>query len=245
MKPVISVQNMRESDADTIARLIPGKVLMYRAALGVFRLVDWKGNIAILTGSGNNGGDGYALAWILARHGIPCTLWRVSDKFSEDGRYFYELAVSAGVPERRFCAQDSLADADIVVDCMLGTGFSGEVRGLFADAIRAANCSDAYKVSVDINSGMNGDTGIASLAVKSDLTVAIAFLKTGLLIGDSAAYIGSFAIADIGIELLREEHVLCLQSELPYEGALEQGCRIFTADAYPREVIVRDALPTV
>ena len=84
MRPIVSVATMRESDAYTIANLVPSKELMYRAAMGVYQAVAWKGRVGILTGSGNNGGDGYALACILADRGIPCQVLRVSEKFSED-----------------------------------------------------------------------------------------------------------------------------------------------------------------
>ncbi len=68
MQAVITVATMRESDAYTIAKFVPSKTLMYRAAMGVYQAAQWKGPVGILTGGGNNGGDGYALAGILADH---------------------------------------------------------------------------------------------------------------------------------------------------------------------------------
>ena len=65
MIPCISVENMRLSDAYTIENLVPSLELMYRAAYGVYKAVNWSGKTAIVVGSGNNGGDGFALAWIL------------------------------------------------------------------------------------------------------------------------------------------------------------------------------------
>ena len=80
MKDVITVATMRESDAHTIALYVPSRELMYRAAMGVYQAVNWQGKkVAIFTGSGNNGGDGYALAGILADHSVPCCLWSGSD----------------------------------------------------------------------------------------------------------------------------------------------------------------------
>ena len=90
----------------------------------------------------------------------------------------------------------------MILDCILGTGFRGEVRGRAGDAIRAINCSGAYVISVDINSGMNGDTGEASLAVRSDLTVSIGYYKQGLLRGRAGEYVGSLHNVDIGIVLV-------------------------------------------
>ena len=90
------------------------------------------------------------------------------------------------------------------MDCLLGTGFSGSVRDHYRLAIDAINQSDAFVVSVDINSGMNGDTGEAELAVQSDLTVTIGFVKTGLISPHAGAYMKRLICADIGIVLVRE-----------------------------------------
>ncbi|MCQ2442061.1 MAG: NAD(P)H-hydrate epimerase [Oscillospiraceae bacterium] len=199
----ISVQRMRDSDAYTIAHLIPSKELMYRAAMGVFESVDWQGKTpVILCGSGNNGGDGYALAGILADHGIPSKILRVSERFSEDGAYYYNIALSKGVKSEYFAENSNLSDANIIVDCILGTGFYGFPREIIAAAIQKINESKAYVVSVDINSGMNGDTGEAELAVRSDLTVSIGYYKTGHFIGKAPELIGELVNIDIGIVLI-------------------------------------------
>ena len=229
MRNVITVQNMRESDAHTIAEYVPSKELMYRAAMGVFKAVDWtRGPIGILVGAGNNGGDGYALACILADRGIPCRVFRVSEKFSEDGRYYHDLALERGVEIGLFSEADDLGAFGILVDCMLGTGFQGLVRGLYRAAIQAVNTAHAYVVSVDINSGMNGDTGKAELAVKSDLTVTVGYLKTGFYLGDAVRYMDKLAVADIGIRLVREEYFLAAEEEVvfPNTGLDLRGDRV-------------------
>lgn len=202
-KTAISVDAMRRSDAYTIRNLVPSKELMYRAAYGVFRSYDgWRGSrIAILAGGGNNGGDGYALAGILKNNGFDSVIYKVSDKMSEDGRYYCDVALDLGVPVVDFDDKTDLSDYDVIADCILGTGFRGEVRGKAADAIRAVNESGAYVISVDINSGMNGDTGEAVLAVRSDLTVSIGYYKQGLFRGDCEEYIGNLVNVDIGIIL--------------------------------------------
>lgn len=123
MKDVITVATMRESDAHTIALYVPSRELMYRAAMGVYQAVNWQGKkVAILTGSGNNGGDGYALAGILADHSVPCCLYQVSGRYSEDGKYYYDQAVEKGVERKQFSEGEDLSRYDILVDCLLGTG---------------------------------------------------------------------------------------------------------------------------
>ena len=103
-----------------------------------------------------------------------------------------------------FNGETSLSGYDILVDCILGTGFCGEVCGLARTAIariNAAKEAGAFIVAVDINSGMNGDTGEAELAVCSDLTVSIGYYKTGLLTPAAAGYIGRLTNVGIGIVL--------------------------------------------
>lgn len=199
-KEAISVQEMRDRDAYTIAHFTPGLELMYRAAQGVFAALDWTGKtVAILVGSGNNGGDGYALAEILTAHGISAVVYQTSEKRSADGAYYAQKALEIGVSISLYFKEVDLSCYDILVDCILGTGFQGQPRGLAADAIRAMNETQAFVVSVDINSGMNGDTGEAVLAVRSDLTVSIGYYKTGLFLGRAPELIGALVNVDIGI----------------------------------------------
>ncbi len=203
---IISVEMMRKSDAYTIANFVPSKELMYRAANGVYESYkEWTGKrIAIVVGGGNNGGDGYALAGILAKNGISSTVISVSEKMSEDGKYYCDIAKELSVEMISFTEETDLKAYDVIVDCILGTGFTGEVRGTAKDAIEAINESGAYVISVDINSGMNGDTGEASLAIRSDLTVSIGYLKTGLVTEAAKKYIGKLVNVDIGIVLAEE-----------------------------------------
>ena len=195
---------MRRSDAYTIENFVPSKELMFRAALGVFNSYNnWKNkSIAILVGGGNNGGDGYALAGILKNNNIDSVIYMVSEKMSEDGKYYYDIAKQVNVIIKDFDSKTDLSGYDIIVDCILGTGFSGEVRGNAKEAIEAINKSNAFVISVDINSGMNGDTGEATLAVRSDLTVSIGYYKQGLFTEAAKGYIKEMTNVDIGIVLV-------------------------------------------
>ena len=203
-KIIVSVEQMRRSDAYTIENFIPSKELMYRAANGVFEsFMSWENKkIAIVVGGGNNGGDGYALAGILKKNNIDSTIIKVSERMSEDGKYYSDIAAGLGVKAEMFTESTDLSSYEVIVDCILGTGFTGEVRGLAKDAIEAINKSNAYVISVDINSGMNGDTGEASLAVKSDLTVSIGYYKQGLFTEAAKEFIKEITNVDIGIVLI-------------------------------------------
>ncbi|MCH5297565.1 MAG: NAD(P)H-hydrate epimerase [Ruminococcus sp.] len=206
LQEVVSVENMRKSDAKTIADHTTSAELMHRAAQGIFNAVKFTGKVAIVCGKGNNGGDGYALACILCKNGITPTIVRASDGFSKDGLYYYQSAKSLGALEESLDIIGNFSGYDIVVDCLLGTGFSGEVTGSIKDAIEQINASTAYIISADINSGINGDTGVADIAVNSDLTVSIGAYKTGLFLNDAPYYIDAMVNADIGIDLVSEEY---------------------------------------
>ena len=204
-KEAVTVMQMRNSDRYTIENFTSGRELMHRAAMGIYNSADWNGKkIAIVCGSGNNGGDGYALAEILADNDIFSTVFRLSERFSEDGRFYFESAKEKGVKDIAFTHENKLSEFDVVVDCILGTGFRGKPEGIVATAITAINDSGAYVISADINSGLDGDTGEAHLAVKSDLTVSIGYYKKGMFKGKAPELIGELVNVDIGIALVSE-----------------------------------------
>lgn len=203
----ISVENMRESDRMTIEKYVSGRALMYRAAMGVFRAVNWHGEIVIAVGGGNNGGDGYALACILKRNDYTCRIVMLSEKLTDDSGFYAQRAELLGVPCETYASR-AFADADIIVDCLLGTGFQGTLREPWLSAVQEINSSKAEVVSVDINSGMNGDTGEAETAVQSDITVTIGYVKRGLVSPNAARYMKRLVVADIGIVLAKEEEKL-------------------------------------
>ena len=205
---VVSVENMRQSDAHTIESGITSAELMHRAAEGIFKAARFAGKVAVVCGSGNNGGDGYALACILCENGFTPTIFRTSGKFSKDGLFYYKTALSLGAAEENLNVPNPFTGFDIVVDCILGTGFKGEVSEDIARVIDAIKACPAFVISADINSGINGDTGAAKVAVNSDLTVSIGYLKTGMFLNDAPFYIDKLRNADIGISLLHEEYKL-------------------------------------
>ena len=94
---------------------------------------------------------------------------------------------------------------DTIVDCLLGTGFQGSLRDNYRAAIDTINQSPAFVVSVDINSGMNGDTGLGTEIVSSGLTVTIGYVKQGLVTPTAGTHMKKLVCADIGIRLVREE----------------------------------------
>lgn len=250
MVDVISVKNMRESDAFTINTSVSGKELMLRAASGVYKSVKWSGNTAVVCGSGNNGGDGYALAEILFDNGYSPVILKISDKMSEDGAYYYNRCRDKGVKEAYCDEYTDFSAYDIIADCILGTGFSGALRDNMVKCIENINRSGAYVVSVDINSGLSGANGTARpIAVKSDLTVSIGYYKTGMFLNDAGLYIGSLKNIDIGIKLLKKQYYLIDKDELSpftgYSSVVLPSEKFKLEYAVDEEEFIRNPLKTV
>ena len=207
-KRVLSVKEMRDADAYTIKNFVDSKELMYRAGEAIFYVGDWNigDRVLIAAGSGNNAGDGYVVADLLNIEGIEVEILLIKDKFSEDGKYYFNRCLQKDI---KYTVLDEDADYntlrgqfdsyDYVLDCIYGTGFTGEVREPVYSLIKALNDSKASIVSADINSGMNGDTGESNICVNSDLTVSIGFLKKGLVSEEGKKHIGKLVNMDIGI----------------------------------------------
>ena len=208
MTRAVSVETMRISDKYTIDNLVPSKELMYRAGKGLFEAFDgWKSPVLIACGKGNNAGDGYVVAGLLLDRGIDVSLALVADKFSEDGRYYYDKVKDRVTETFIYEEGQDLSGYAVIVDCILGTGFSGEVRGAsksMIEAINAAGAAGTYVISCDINSGLNGDTGEGVTYVKSDLTVSIGEFKLGHFRGLAEEAMKAKVNVDIGIEIIGE-----------------------------------------
>ena len=214
MTGIMSVEDMRNSDAATIAGGVSGRELMARAGKAIFDSVTWKAPVAIVCGVGNNAGDGYVLAGLLYDAGIDCKLILLEERFSEDGKYYFDECAKKKIS---VCSIDeivTLSGYGTVVDCIFGTGFRGEVKGKALEAINKINESGAYVVSVDINSGLNGDCGIAAKAeaqaktytcVYSDLTISIGTFKPGHFLNLAKDVMKRKINVDIGIKPLKED----------------------------------------
>lgn len=204
----VSTIVMRESDAWTIANLVPSKELMRRAGQGIFDSVieffgGWNSPVAIVCGKGNNAGDGFVVASLLADAGVKCEIFLLyPDSFSEDGRYYFDECISKNVTYKTYDENTILDGYSFIVDCIFGTGIKGNASGLPASAIEVINkagSNGSKIISADINSGLNGDTGLGSPSVISDLTVSIGTYKYGHFTGDAGKVMKNKTNVDIGI----------------------------------------------
>ncbi len=206
MPVCVSTEVMRASDKWTIENLVPSRELMARAGKAIFDSCEWNAPVGIICGKGNNAGDGFVVAGLLADQGIDCEIVLLyEDSFSDDGRYFYDICARKGV---RTVRTGDYGKYNTILDCIFGTGFKGEVREPARSAIEQINASSAYVVSADINSGLNGDTGLGDLYVISDLTVSIGTYKYGHFLGEAEKAMKARVNCDIGIKIIGETREL-------------------------------------
>ena len=208
MKPLLSPSEMAAADAAAVSDGTPVEVLMDRAGRAVAREVlrvagrRYGLRVALVCGTSNNGGDGFAAARVLQHEGASTRCLVVGDLDRIAGAAATHLARlrAAGGDVRRL--DDSLGDADVVVDALFGTGFRGTAEGDAATAIRAMNDAPPPVVAADIPSGVAGESGRAEgPAVHARSTVAIAAAKIGSAVGDGATLAGEVRVADIGITI--------------------------------------------
>lgn len=207
MKKIVTCSRMKELDGAAInEKGIPSCVLMERAALRLveelqkgFPLEKQKEHVLVVCGSGNNGGDGIAAARLLHLQGIHAAYYLAmdADHMTEETKRQYRIAENYQVPRVH---NPEWNEYTTIVDAIFGVGLSRTVEGRVKEIIRCMNQADAWKVAVDIPSGVDGDTGRElGIAFRADLTVTFAYRKQGLCYYPGRMYAGRVVTADIGI----------------------------------------------
>ena len=181
-----SAAQSRALDQLAIAQGTPGLLLMKRAAFFAFECLEkqWPKarKIGIVTGSGNNGGDGFALAQILAMAGfeVDILMTTAPERLKGDALTCYQEVLALGCQPQAFAAAH-LAKADLLVDAILGTGLNQVVTGFYADIIEQMNASQIPILALDVPSGLQADSGaILGIAIQAQLTCCFISRKLGL-----------------------------------------------------------------
>lgn len=204
MKYVLNAKQMKEADGRMIQKMeIPSLVLMERAALKCVDILEQEvtgfQSVLVVCGSGNNGGDGLAIARILYEKGVSVEAAFVGkmESRSQETRQQMTILQNIGVP----VVQELLEkEYDVIIDAVFGIGLSRMIEGRYRDVIERMNRYSGYKVSVDIASGVSADTGeILGCAFRADLTVTFAYAKAGQLFYPGAEYTGKLSVQPIGI----------------------------------------------
>jgi NAD(P)H-hydrate epimerase len=204
MEYILTAAQMKESDGTAINEYgIGSLVLMERAAYETARVIIGKYGtdiiVGIMAGTGNNGGDGIAVARLLNEQGVRTEINLIGDthKFTEETKTQLEIARKLNIPIY-YGVENTVYD--VIVDAIFGIGITRPVEGAYAEAIESINASNARVVAVDIPSGVNADDGrIMGCAVRADVTVTFQYRKLGIVLYPGAANAGEVYCVPIGI----------------------------------------------
>jgi NAD(P)H-hydrate epimerase len=196
---------------------MPTIILMENASANAARIIlhefsDLKNpTAAIFCGPGNNGGDGFAIARHLHNTGwsVQILLAVAPEKLKGDALINYTIATKMGLPiTGPETADDLLAQANVIVDALLGTGSSGEPRPPFDTLIQKINAASKPIIAIDIPSGMDCAQGIASeTTIRAAHTVTFVAVKDTFLKPEVKPYLGQLHVAWIGMPMELIERV--------------------------------------
>ena len=202
---ILSTDQMDKVDQSSIDELKKlgktGAELMEAAGLSVVRTItsDCNGqNVLVLCGPGNNGGDGFVVGHHLQKMSFNvevALLCELAD-LKGDALTMANRWVGGVVP----ISPEILSGKDIIVDAIFGTGLSKEINGHLKETLEAANEIKAHKISIDIPSGVKGDTGeVLGVAFKADKTITFSRKKPAHLLYPGKALCGDILVAEIGV----------------------------------------------
>jgi hydroxyethylthiazole kinase-like uncharacterized protein yjeF len=201
MIELLTPAEMAEADRLTVEAGTPIATLMERAGYAVADAIaaecTYGVRIVVVAGPGDNGGDAFVAARVLADRGFAVA---VVDMAGEGGREAARAARASYRRERIDLLHPAVARADIVIDGLFGAGLTRDVEGPFRVAVEAMNASRGRVFAVDIPSGIDGATGaVRGIAVEAARTVTFARGKPGHYLYPGRAHAGRVTIADIGI----------------------------------------------
>jgi NAD(P)H-hydrate epimerase len=216
---LLTADEMRRLDRTTIeGGFVSGPELMERAGAGVVAAMERRYGpplglrVLVLSGPGNNGGDGFVAARLLRAHGAAVSVGVMGplERVRGDARVHLERLQAAGLEAVALEGEADLARLlaardqwDFALDAVLGTGARGEPEGLAAAAVQALRELDERGtciVAVDLPTGVDADTGaIARRAVRADLTVTFGAPKRGHFLYPGRAFAGALEIVDLGL----------------------------------------------
>ncbi|MCD7842213.1 MAG: NAD(P)H-hydrate dehydratase [Lachnospiraceae bacterium] len=246
MEWLLSAEEMKACDERTIHEIgIPSAALMERAALSVVEEMQRAGmdlsRTLVVCGSGNNGGDGFAIARILAHMEEAAATDETAGTCNVTLAFVgKETSMTEETArQRKICENSGLKisrnfmehEYTVIVDAIFGIGLSRPVEGQYAEVIRWINSQNAKTVAVDIPSGISADTGrVYGVCVEADLTVTFACRKIGQLLYPGARYCGQLVCRDIGISVENGSRTAAGDAADPDERAADADRRptIFT-----------------
>lgn len=202
MIELLTNTEMAQADRQTISGGVPGLNLMERAGRAVADVAAARhpigSRVVVVAGPGNNGGDGFVAARVLAQRGFRVRLLLAGNPAGLKGDAALAAAAWKGSVEA--AQPNALGEAEVIVDALFGAGLDRPVEGQPKVLIEAMNAQSAPIVAVDLPSGVNGTTGaVLGTAVKAAQTVTFFRKKPAHLLLPGRLHCGAVTVADIGI----------------------------------------------
>lgn len=200
--PIYRSQDIRQLEQAVFASGMASHALMYVAGVAAFDVLQqqWPHakTIIVLCGAGNNGGDGYVVAYLAQQAGYQVQVWFSSPAKTADAQLMMHKAQAAGVVIEAW--QGQILKADVLVDALFGIGLNAPVTGIAEQMINAANRSASPILAIDLPSGIDADTGIVyGVAIQAQVTVCLVAYKLGLLTGEGTSYAGKVLLKQLDI----------------------------------------------
>ena len=206
---ILNTQQIRDLDAWTIQHEPVASIDLMERASQAF--VDWltvrtdtSKKIHVVCGTGNNGGDGLAIARMLFDWGYPVKAFILQGESAGSGDFGVN---KARLPEKLECREIRSENelpffdtCDVIIDAIFGSGLTRPPVGLYAIAIDRINASRALRIAVDIPSGLMADSPSSGSIVKADYTVSFQLPKLAFMLPEAHAFTGEWVLADIGLD---------------------------------------------
>jgi len=201
MNELLTIDDMYEVDRLAIKSGIAGIELMENAGQAIVdHIVEHydRGQVAVLCGPGNNGGDGFVVARLLKQDGWPVTLFLLGSLSALKGDAAAMAQLWDGGVGK--LDQNSGAGAGLIVDAIFGSGLGRDIDGELAVLIKKTNDRNVPVVGVDVPSGVDGSSGrVLGIAFRAERTVTFCRKKTSHVLMPGRALCGDITVADIGI----------------------------------------------
>lgn len=204
--PVYSTEQIREIEDIAINRYgIAGHDLMQQAGQSAFlamrQYFPQANKIIVVTGAGNNAGDGFILARLALDVGLDCHVMPLTSAESLHGDAAQaQQTYNAHAKSLEITHQQDLSSYDLIIDAILGIGLKRPISGLFATIIEKINTSTIAVMSLDVPSGLHADTGrVLAHAVKAELCITFIGIKSGLLTAHARDHIDHLVLASLNI----------------------------------------------
>lgn len=211
MQKCLSFLESKEVDKFTISKSISSLDLMEKAANKIYEYLSNKFDksyyFLILTGKGNNAGDGYALARLLLKNSYVVDVLALEDPTSQ------EAIINKNKYNKETIKNINIKEKLVVIDAIFGVGFKGELPLMYQDLLSKINEIKGEKIAIDLASGLDNEGFASKNTFKADITLAIGSFKLAYFLNNGKDYSGKVELLDINLDYLDKNYIEILEND--------------------------------